>query len=164
MKLGKSTADGGQPIWLSETKTSVFDLYQYFVRTSDADVERFLRLFTFLRLDEIESVMAVHNQQPETRHAQKVLAQHVITFVHGEKALENATKTSSFVYENDFPEVQRKLQEDLDGAIQLIPHIHIEDWKLKSMDILSIGIELKIGKSKSKTSQMSFFFFYKIYL
>lgn len=57
-KLGKSV---GNAVWLSPEKTSPYEFYQYFVRTTDQDVEKFLKFFTFLPLDEIEQIMEQHN-------------------------------------------------------------------------------------------------------
>ena len=56
-KLGKSA---GNAVWLSPDKTSPYEFYQYFVRTTDQDVERFLKYFTFLPLDEIEEITRQH--------------------------------------------------------------------------------------------------------
>ena len=56
-KLGKSV---GNAVWLSPQKTSPYEFYQYFVRTTDQDVERFLKYFTFLPLDEIEQILKEH--------------------------------------------------------------------------------------------------------
>ena len=56
-KLGKSV---GNAVWLSPQRTSSYEFYQYFVRTTDQDVERFLKYFTFLPLEEIEQIMEQH--------------------------------------------------------------------------------------------------------
>lgn len=57
-KLGKSV---GNAVWLSPEKTSPYEFYQYFVRTADQDVEKFLKYFTFLPLGEIEQIMEQHS-------------------------------------------------------------------------------------------------------
>lgn len=57
-KLGKSV---GNAVWLSPEKTSPYEFYQYFVRTADQDVEKFLKYFTSLPLDEIEQIMEQHS-------------------------------------------------------------------------------------------------------
>ena len=57
-KLGKSV---GNAVWLSPQKTSPYEFYQFFVRTTDQDVESFLKYFTFLPLEEIEHTMEKHN-------------------------------------------------------------------------------------------------------
>ncbi|KAK0734306.1 tRNA synthetases class I-domain-containing protein [Lasiosphaeria miniovina] len=80
VKFGKSA---GNAIWLDHFKTSVFDLYGYFVRRPDEDVERLLKLFTFLPLEKIQQIMDEHNLDPSKRVAQHLLAEEVVTLVHG---------------------------------------------------------------------------------
>jgi len=87
------TAEGGQKfgksllnaIWLSPTKSSSFQLYQYFIRTKDSDIEKFLKLFTFLPLNKISEIIDAHMKNPEGRRAQKILAEQVTLLIHGGK-------------------------------------------------------------------------------
>lgn len=79
-KFGKSA---GNAVWLSENKSSSFQLYQYFVRTKDSDVQKLLNLFTFLPLGRINEIIQAHKIYPERREAQKILAQQVTLLVHG---------------------------------------------------------------------------------
>ncbi|KAJ3814573.1 hypothetical protein F5876DRAFT_32634 [Lentinula aff. lateritia] len=73
-KFGKSA---GNAIWLDPKLTSVFDLYQYFLKVEDVDVEKYLKIFTFLPLSEIQMVMDVHKSEPDKRTAQRRLAAEV---------------------------------------------------------------------------------------
>ncbi len=95
-KMGK-TAQGA--VWLSEEKTSVFDFYQYWVNTDDRDVERFLKLFTFLPLEEIRKVEGVTGEK--LNPYKRILAYEVTALVHGhEKAKEaymSACRTFGFL-------------------------------------------------------------------
>lgn len=87
-KLGKSD---GNALWLDEYKTSAFDLYGYFVRRSDDEVERLLNLFTFMPAPKIQDIMVAHRQDPTKRLAQHNLAFEVLSLVHGsQRALEEA--------------------------------------------------------------------------
>ncbi|KAI4637769.1 hypothetical protein J4E83_000587 [Alternaria metachromatica] len=79
-KFGKSA---GNAVWLDRQMMSSFDLYQYFLRTADADVERYLKLFTFLPLDEIGLLMNRQNQDPSKRNAQHILAREIVELAHG---------------------------------------------------------------------------------
>lgn len=81
-KFGKSV---GNAVWLSENKTSSFQLYQFLIRTADANVEQYLKLFTFLPLSQIKQIMDNHNKAPEKRAAQKKLAEEVTLLVHAGK-------------------------------------------------------------------------------
>ncbi|KAF2192638.1 tyrosyl-tRNA synthetase-like protein [Zopfia rhizophila CBS 207.26] len=79
-KFGKSA---GNAVWLDKDMMSSFDLYQYFLRTSDADVERYLKLFTFLPLDNIYLVMEQQEKDASKRVAQHILAKEVVELAHG---------------------------------------------------------------------------------
>ncbi|KAI1157481.1 tRNA synthetase class I [Nemania serpens] len=79
-KFGKSA---GNALWLDPFMTNSFDLYGYFMRRPDADVEKLLKLFTFLPLEQIDDIMAQHNQDPPKRHAHHTLAFEVLALVHG---------------------------------------------------------------------------------
>lgn len=84
-KFGKSA---GNAVWLDGVATSPFDLYRYLVGRDDADVERLLKLFTFLPLEAIAETMATHTQDPPKRVAQHRLAFEVSCLVHGVKSAE----------------------------------------------------------------------------
>ncbi|ORY19900.1 tyrosyl-tRNA synthetase-like protein [Clohesyomyces aquaticus] len=79
-KFGKSA---GNAVWLDRDLMSSFDLYQYFLRTSDDDVERYLKLFTFIPLDHISLVMEAQRQDASQRQAQHLLAKEVVELAHG---------------------------------------------------------------------------------
>lgn len=86
-KFGKSA---GNAIWLDKNQLSTFDLYGFFMRLADADVERYLKLFTFLPLEDISEVMKQHMEAPPKRKAQHVLARQVVQLVHGEEDAKDA--------------------------------------------------------------------------
>ncbi len=81
-KFGKST--GGGNVWLDPAMTSPYAWYQYFVNVGDADVIRYLRLFTFLDQAEIDALAADTAERPHLRAAQKRLAEEFTKLVHGE--------------------------------------------------------------------------------
>ncbi|CDZ98281.1 tyrosine-trna ligase [Phaffia rhodozyma] len=99
-KFGKSV---GNPVWLDDGLTSVFDFYQFFLRVQDADVERYLKLFTLLPLKQIENIMTDHNNKPETRSAQRILASEVTELVHGQRGLSKAQTQTKIIYGSDLP-------------------------------------------------------------
>jgi tyrosyl-tRNA synthetase len=79
-KFGKSA---GNAIWLDKDLTSTFELYQFFVRTPDDTVERYLKLFTFIPLPEIATIMEEQNKDPSKRVAQHALAFDFVELIHG---------------------------------------------------------------------------------
>ncbi len=94
-KFGKSE---GNAIYLDHNKTSYFDFYQFFVRTTDADVIRFLKIFTFLSLEEIAKLEKQVNEEPEKRVAQIRLAEEITRMVHGDDGLRIAQTSSAVLF------------------------------------------------------------------
>jgi tyrosyl-tRNA synthetase len=94
-KFGKSESGN---IWLDPARTSPYQFYQFWVNTDDRDVERYLKLFTFLRLDQIATAMAEHATDPGRRIAQRLLAREVTATVHGVEATEQAVQASAALF------------------------------------------------------------------
>jgi tyrosyl-tRNA synthetase len=94
-KFGKSA---GNAVWLDPILTSPFELYGYFVRRPDADVERLLKLFTFLPMSEIQKTMEEQNQEPSKRVAHHRLAYEVLSLVHGEKEAKKTQEEHRMMY------------------------------------------------------------------
>jgi len=94
-KFGKSE---GANVWLDPERTSPYHFYQFWLNTDDRDVERYLKLFTFLRLDQIADAMAAHAADPSRREAQRVLARQVTATVHGDAAADQAVQTSAALF------------------------------------------------------------------
>ncbi|KAL2438750.1 Tyrosine-tRNA ligase, mitochondrial [Exophiala dermatitidis] len=86
-KFGKSA---GNAVWLDPEMTSIFDLYQFFLRTADADVEKYLKLFTFLPLAEIRGVIEEHEKDQSKRVAQHKLAKEFVELIYGHEAADTA--------------------------------------------------------------------------
>lgn len=88
-KMGK-TAQGA--VWLSSNKTPVFDFYQYWVNVDDRDVIKFLKMFTFLPLEEIEALSALEGE--ELIPCKRILAYEVTSLIHGKKEAEEAYRAA----------------------------------------------------------------------
>ena len=94
-KFGKSE---GNAIWLNPEKTSPYAFYQFWLNTSDESVIDYLKLFTFLTLEEIALLEKEHAKNPGARVAQKTLAHEVTQFVHGEESVASAQKVSEALF------------------------------------------------------------------
>jgi tyrosyl-tRNA synthetase len=94
-KFGK-TEEGA--VWLDPLRTSPYRFYQFWVNVEDADVERLLKLFTFLPLEEIEIIINEHNDNPEKRTAQKILAYEVTRLLHSENAAKAVARASEILF------------------------------------------------------------------
>jgi tyrosyl-tRNA synthetase len=94
-KFGKSEAGN---VWLDPARTSPYQFYQFWINTDDRDLERYLKLFTFMRLEQIEAAMREHAADPGHRIAQRLLAREVTATVHGVEAAEQAVQASAALF------------------------------------------------------------------
>ncbi|MEO2108670.1 MAG: tyrosine--tRNA ligase, partial [Actinomycetota bacterium] len=97
-KFGKSA---GNAVWLDAELTSPYAYFQYWINAADDDVRRFLTMFTFLELDEVEAVMAEHAQAPHRRIAQRRLAVEATRIAHGEEGLADAERATEVLFGNE---------------------------------------------------------------
>jgi tyrosyl-tRNA synthetase len=142
-KFGKSA---GNAVWLDPAKTSPYQFYQYWIRTEDADVEKLLKLFTFLEVDEIATILATHLQAPEQRVAQKKLAAEMTRLVHGEEKLAQAIASSEALFGGELSGLS---DSDLADIFADVPSFSIE------ASVIATGLRLpdllvRAGAAKSK--------------
>jgi tyrosyl-tRNA synthetase len=150
-KLGKSVGIGGA-VWLSPHRTTPYDFYQYWVRMEDADVEKYLKLFTFLPLEEITQVIAQHKKAPEQRRAQRILAEHVTTFVHGAEATHKAQHASKLLFgQSGEPMFEAMKYEDLvqSGFTKNAPIVKLNKEQVIGQSVISVALTSKVAASKS---------------
>ncbi len=125
-KFGKSE---GNAIWLDRERTTPYRFYQFWVRTDDADVERYLKLFSFEDLEEIREICEAHNKHPERREAQKLLAARITEVVHGKEGLRQAVRASEFLFGQ---EVSGLSDTDLSEVFADIPSLELARSSLTS--------------------------------
>jgi tyrosyl-tRNA synthetase len=94
-KFGKTE---GNAIWLDEDKTSPFRFYQFWINLPDAGIEKYLKVYTFLPLLEIDALMELHRRQPGERQAQETLARIVTEIVHGPAAAAQAAAAADALF------------------------------------------------------------------
>ncbi len=107
-KFGKS--EGGN-IWLDAEKTSPYKFYQYWLNSSDEDVEKFIKIFTLFDEATINKLISDHKEAPHERKLQRALAEDVTTRVHSKEDYENAVNASEILF--------KKGQEAVDGLKSL---------------------------------------------
>lgn len=95
-KFGKS--EGGN-IWLDANRTSPYKFYQYWVNTSDVDAEKYIKIFTFLSKEEIETLISTHQEAPHLRVLQKKLAEEITIMVHSKAAFDNAVEATAAFFD-----------------------------------------------------------------
>jgi tyrosyl-tRNA synthetase len=140
-KFGKSM---GNAVWLSAHKTSPYELFQFWLNTSDESVIDYLKLFTFLSLDEIDVIATEHMKEPSARVAQKTLAKEVIKFVHGEAAVTAIESVNNVLFSG--AAIETISSKDRGYA----PIVDIENG-LNIIDVL-----VKIGLAESKREARTF--------
>ena len=94
-KFGKT--EGGN-VWLDAKRTSPYKFYQYWFNSSDADAEKYIKIFTFLDKEEIEELIKKHQEAPHLRLLQRKIGEEVTIMTHGKEAYENALKASSILF------------------------------------------------------------------
>ncbi len=128
-KFGKSE---GNALWLDESKTSAYELYQYLINVDDEMVIDYLKIFTFLSVEEILELEKKHKEQPELREAHKALAREIICDLHGKESYEEAVKISESLFSGDIKNFTSK---DVEVAFKgLDPFVINED--LNIVDLL----------------------------
>ncbi len=144
-KFGKSA---GNAVWLDSALTSPFAFYQYWVRTDDRDAGKFLRMFTFLDLEEIEAIEAAHASNLAGRGAQKRLAQEVTRIVHGEAALLRAELATEILFGR---EIQGLSDAELADIFGDVPSTQLERNRLEAgIDLISLLVEMGASASKGE--------------
>lgn len=148
-KFGKS--ESGENYWLDKKKTSPYKFYQFWLNTTDADAERFIKFYTFLSKEEIENLIEEHKTAPHERKLQKKLAEEVTEWVHGKEELEKAIKASEILFGRSTAEDLVNLDEEtflevFDG----VPQKEINKTDVIGFSIVDLLSE-KSGFLKSKS-------------
>ncbi len=147
-KFGKS--ESGENYWLDPKRTSPYRFYQFWVNATDEDAERFIKFYTFLSKEEIESLVEEHKQAPHERKLQKKLAEEVTVWVHSREDFEKAVKASEILFGRSTAEDLKNLDENtflevFDG----VPQKEIIKNELIGSNVVDL-ISEKSGFLKSK--------------
>jgi tyrosyl-tRNA synthetase len=148
-KFGKTEAG---TIWLSAERTSPYEFYQYWVRTDDRDVIPFLKIFTFLPLEEIVELEAKMKEHPEKREAQNKLALEVTRLVHpddpskGESISTQVVAASGVLFGK---EIKNLSDRDLAAIFKDVPGLEVARGRLAA-GIALVDLMAEAGMSKSK--------------
>lgn len=130
-KFGKSE---GNAVWLDADKTSPYEMYQFWLNVMDDDAVRFLKIFTFLSLDEIAEIEKQFDAARHERLAQKILAKEVVTLVHGEEAYKQALNITEQLFAGNIKNLSAK---ELKQGLSNVPNYAVQaDDNLNIVDIL----------------------------
>ena len=144
-KFGKSE---GNAVWLDADKTSPYEMYQFWLNVMDDDAVRFLKIFTFLSLDEIAEIEKEFNAARHERLAQKVLAREVVTLVHGEEAYKEAIKITEQLFAGNIKSLSA---EELKQGLNNVPNYAVSDDD--NRNIVEMLVAAKISPSKRQARE-----------
>ena len=144
-KFGKSE---GNAVWLDADKTSPYEMYQFWLNVMDDDAVRFLKIFTFLSLDEIAEIEEQFNAARHERLAQKILAKEVVTLVHGEEAYNQALNITEQLFAGNIKNLSAK---ELKQGLSNVPNyaVQAED----NLNIVELLVTSGIVNSKRQARE-----------
>ncbi len=155
-------ADGGKfgktekgNIWLDPERTSPYQFYQFWLNVSDDDAEKYVKIFTMLDKEVIDTAIAEHREDPGQRRLQKLLAKEITIMVHGEAEYEKALKASQMLFGKATADDLRSLDEKtfldvFDG----VPTFELDRTKLPVNILEALAVETTIFPSKGEARKM----------
>ena len=148
-KFGKSA---GNAMWLDPTMTTPWDFYQYLIRQEDADVVRFLNLFTFLPLERISELAVTVQEHPELREAQKALAYEVTKIVHGERIAEEMVEAATILHGS---EIKEMTDDTLAAVFASVPSTSITRAQLEEgMGLIDLLAATPLAASRGEAKRL----------
>jgi len=139
-------------VWLDAARTSPYQMYQYWLQTADADVVRFLKLFTFLDRERIEALEAETKLRPEGREAQRVLAAECTSIVHGAATVRAVEAASRILFSasNEVP-----TEETIALLAREVPVTEIPNADLSTgIGLVDLMIRTRLAESKGAARKL----------
>lgn len=137
-KFGKSETGA---LWLDSNLTTPYEIYQYFLNASDADIENYLKQLTLLSRPEIEDLVQKQLEKPELRQAQKKLAYEIVKLIHGEDAIKQALKVTDALFLGEFSDLSKT---EFQMLTKTLDTVSITEPK----GLLDILVETNLASSK----------------
>lgn len=144
-KFGKSE---GNAVWLDADKTSPYEMYQFWLNVMDEDAIRFLKIFTFLSLEEIAEIEKAFDAARHERLAQKTLAKEVVTLVHGEEAFKQALNITEQLFAGNIKNLSAA---ELKQGLSNVPNYQVQDED--NLNIVEILVSSSISPSKRQARE-----------
>ena len=151
-KFGKTESGN---IWLDPRYTSPYKFYQFWLNVSDADAEKYLKIFTFLTQEEIEELARQHAENPGERPLQKRLAKEVTEMVHSPEAYEAAVRASQILFGKDAAEILKSIDEQtLLDVFEGVPQSRVAMSELEAgvplLELLAVKTDLFPSKGEAR--------------
>ena len=150
-KFGKTESGN---VWLDRRYTSPYKFYQFWLNVSDADAEKYIKIFTFIPKEEVEALVAEHAAAPHLRVLQKRLAKEITIMVHSEQDYEMAVEASSILFGNATSDSLKKLDEEtLLAVFDGVPTFEVSREEVlgkKLMDVLTENAAVFASKGEMR--------------
>jgi tyrosyl-tRNA synthetase len=150
-KFGKT--EGGN-IWLDPIRTTPYQFYQFWLNAADADAEKWIKIFTFLPVEEIEGLLQRNQLSPADRELQKTLAREVTMFVHGNAGYEAALETTAKLFANQNATAESLSINDLESLEGIVKSSFGREKIQAGIDLLTFLTETNIFSSKGEAKKM----------
>lgn len=142
-KFGKS--ENGA-LYIDPSMTSPYHIYQYFMNVADNDVLRYLYIFSWKSIEEIDAIYKEHLEHPEARSGQKELARTIVTNLHGGDVAKKCESMSQALFQDNFEGLEGNDLQDLTDGLVIIE-------KAEPVSLLDALVELKLASSKREARQ-----------
>ena len=143
-KFGKSA---GGAVWLDAAKTSPYEFYQFWINTADADVIKYMKIFTFMEREEIEALEVSVQEEPHLRKAQQALAEEMTRLIHGQEALDQAIRISKALFSGDLKALTAAEMKD---AFKDVPSFEMAK---EAKNIVDFIVEAGVSSSKRQARE-----------
>lgn len=155
-------ADGGKfgkteqgNIWLDAKYTTPYKFYQFWLNVSDEDAARYIKIFTMLSKETIDSAIEGHNAEPHKRELQKLLAKEVTTMVHGEEEYLKAVDASGILFGNSTSEALKSIDEDTFLSVfEGVPQFSVSKEDLGQNIVEMLAAKTAVFPSKGECRKM----------
>ena len=146
-KFGKTESGN---VWLDASRTTPFQFYQFWLNATDADAEKWIRIFTFLTMEEVDQVTVEHAKDRGQRKLQKKLAEEVTRLVHGQEELNKAIETTQKLFANQSAPAENLSVDDLESMEGVVKSAFEKGKIMAGIDVVSFLAETGIFPSKGE--------------
>ncbi|WP_144511031.1 tyrosine--tRNA ligase [Bacillus sp. FJAT-22090] len=143
-KFGKSASGS---VWLDAKKTSPYEFYQFWINTADADVIKYMKIFTFLERSEIEAFQETIENEPHLRKGQIALAEEMTRLIHGQEALDQAVRISQALFSGNLKELTA---DEMKDAFKDVPSVEMTK---ETKNIVDFIVEAGVSPSKRQARE-----------
>ncbi len=144
-KFGKTESGA---VWLDKEKTTPYEFYQFWFNTADADVIQYMKYFTFLSKEEIESLELTVENEPHLRKAQRTLAEEMTRLIHGQASLDQAIRITEALFSG---ELKKLTVEEIEQGFKDVPTF--EQNLSEAISLVDLLVAAKIASSKRQARE-----------